>query len=150
MSRSYLRLCFQDDGDGTGELTARVAAGGFAGEGGAYFSVAELEAFASSISVYPLPDQSRPVIAGGYWEDDGTLKEAHLAISVYPIDMRGHLGVQVRIATALYEGARPEAQKVAKVEIETAYQSLAKFSRDLIALINGTNEEIVLLGEEFT
>jgi hypothetical protein len=150
MPHSYLQLRFDDDGDGTGKLLVRAGAGGFAGEGGAYFSVSEVEAFALALSAFPLPEQPRPSLVGGFWKKDnsGEVDQELLGLAAYPIDKRGYVGMQIRIATELWERDRPESQKVVRLEIITSYEPLGRFSKKLIATVRGKAEEAVLEGEE--
>ncbi len=152
MPHNYLRFRFQDDGDGTGKLVAQAESSGFAGTSGAYFNVDKIEEFAAAISAFPLPERDmRRSIAGGFGKKNhpGEMDE-HLGIAVYPIDLRrGHIGVQVRMATELWDSTRPESQHTAKVEIKTTYEPLAQFSKELIRLVRGDLEEAVLVGETF-
>jgi hypothetical protein len=147
---AHLRLRFDSDDDGTGKLLAQVAAGAFAGEGGAWFSIQQIEQFADAIAAYPLTDKPRPELAGGFWERDGSgqLAQELLGISVYPIDHRGHIGVQVRIADALSPDIRREKLRRVQLEITTTYEPLRRFSRDLLALIRGNVTEALLEGEQ--
>jgi hypothetical protein len=146
MSQESLRLRFDDDHDGTGKLIASVEFGGFAGHGGAYFSVTELEQFAEAMVVYPIPAGQRPAIAGGFWREDGCheLEQEHLAIAVYAIGRRGQVGVRVRIATELMQSGRPDSQNVVQVELLTTYEAIALFSRRLRSLVRGEVAEAVL------
>jgi hypothetical protein len=149
MSQSYLRLRFQNDGDGTGKLVARAQAGTFGGEGAAFFNIEQIEEFAAAIAGYPLPPDARLSISSGFAMDDnvGKVDQEHLGIEVYPIDTRGHVGVQVRMATPLWKGMRPQSQRKVSLEIVTAYQELSDFSHDMIAVVRGATEEALLRGE---
>jgi hypothetical protein len=149
MAAHYLSLRFHDDGDGTGNLQARAQSRGFAGQGGAYFGVRQIEGFAGSIARYPLA--SRCEIRGGFWKKDRSheLKQEHLAVSVYPVGSRGYIGVQVRIATEVSPSTRPESQSVVKLEFITSYERLRKFSKDLISLVHGTAHEATIESESF-
>ena len=150
---NYLRLRFLDDGDGTGKLLARAEADGFSGEGGAYFDVETLQEFADALRMFPLPSEdSRRSIASGYWnEKDLKLDQEHLGISVNPAcAKRGYIGIQVRMATELWPGTRPESRKQAVIEILTTYEPLSKFSRDLTAVLRGSLKEAFLEGENLS
>ena len=70
------------------------------------------------------------------------LDQELLGISVYTIDRRGNLGIQVRIATE--DWARLESQHVVKIEILTNYQPLVELSRKLLALLDGRIEAAIL------
>ena len=154
MARSYLRLRFSDDGDGTGELLARAEADGFAGESGAYFNFSEIEAFAKAIGTFPLPtDDKRLSVAGGFWSQErrGELEQELLGISVYFADaLRGYIGIQIRMATPVWKGTRPDSKKVSRVEVVTTYEPLAKFSRDLTAVVRGKLKEAMLEGQSIS
>jgi hypothetical protein len=144
MRQGYLRLRFDNE---VGELFARAQADGFSGEGSAYFNIDEIEKFAIALGAFPLRS---PAISGGFLERDGAgnLKE-HLGISLYAIDSRGHIRVQVRMSTTEHPGdTRPESRHAATVEIMTTYEPLSKFSRQLRALLRGDVAEIRLDGEE--
>jgi len=145
-SHGRLSLRFEDDGDGTGKLLAQAASGEFSGEGSAWFSISELQGFAEAIAMFPISEKNPPSIVGGFWKKDGSggLEQEHLALKVYPIDCRGHLGVQVRIATELWPDVRPESQHKVQLEIITTYEPLAKFSRVLLALAEGRIKEAIL------
>ena len=151
MTHGSLILRFSDDGDGTGKLLATAESGGFSGLGGAYFAVSEIERFASAISQCPLPERERCSIASGFCSraKPGILEQEHLGIQVYPIDSRGHIGVQVRVSTELWDGMRPESQQSSKVEIITTYQALAEFSEKVLAITRGSVKEAILSGQTF-
>jgi hypothetical protein len=151
---NYLRLRFLDDGDGTGKLMAWAAADGFSGESGAYFNVEELEEFAEALQVFPLPpDDHRRSIASGFGgkENHVTLEREHLGISVYLANpQRGYVGIQVRMATAVWPDLRPESKKQAVIEILATYEPVSKSSRDLLSILRGSLKEAVIEGESLS
>jgi hypothetical protein len=151
MERAFLRLTFADDHDGTGKLTAEAAVEGFAGKGSAYFGISQLEKFAIAISDFPLPDTQSTRIASGFWSkaERGKLEQEHLGIDVYPVNSRGYIGIQVRMATEHRQGMRADSQKFAKIEIITTYEPLATFGRDMLALLKGRVDEAKLEGEGY-
>ena len=144
-----LLASFYDDGDGTGKLHVRATSDGFSGEGGAWFSNQKVLEFADGIAAFPISEKNPPALKGGFYKRDksGELDQEHLALAVYPIDRTGHLAVQVRIATEVWEQTRPESQRSVKLEIRTSYQPILQFSQDLKALVNGAVAEAVLHGE---
>jgi hypothetical protein len=150
MGGNYLRLRFSNDGDGTGELLAQAEAAGFAGESGAYFSISELEEFAKTVGTFPLPvGDKRLSVAGGFWSQErrGKLDQELLGINVCFADApRGYIGIQIRMATPVSHGMRPDSKKVVTLEVVTTYEPLAKFSRDLDAVLRGKLKEAVLEG----
>jgi hypothetical protein len=143
---SYLRLRFDDDGDGTGNLP-RAEANGFAGESAAYFGKGQLEDFATALAAFPLV--GRPTVVGGFRDKvvQGRMEQEHLAIECYPFDAKGNLGLRVRMATELWTPSRPESQHMVALEIRTTYESLRYFSRRLQMLVRGETEEARLDGE---
>lgn len=151
VSSSFLRLRWSPgEPDGAGELEAVAALGSFSDRSSAWFNGEAIKEFARALSTHPLTGRSPPTITGGY-HTPGTadsLEQEHVGITVYPIDTRGHIGVQVRLATPLERGMRPEAQCSARIEIRTTYEPLARFSRELLAVIDGSADEAVLDGEE--
>jgi len=149
MTRNVLRLRFYDDFDGTGELAADAESDGFAGKGSAYFDIENLKDFAKALREYPLPFGSeRLSIEGGYGlTGDGELKDERLAIKVYPVDNRGHIGVQVRMAAEPSAGESSESRLVAKLELMTTYEPIAQFGKGLLELVEGKVGEVVLQGE---
>lgn len=149
MPNGYLKLTFRDDGDGTGKLVAEATARGYSGTSGAYFGIGHLQEFARSIAEFPLPDIGRCCLASGFGsrQNPGELEQEHLGIDVYPVDHRGHIGIQVRMATEMWSDTRPRSQKAAKVEIITTYEPIARFSKDLLAMLEGTISEAFLVGE---
>jgi hypothetical protein len=148
-STGRLQLRFKDDDDGTGKLLVSAKSGGFAGEGGAWFSCGTIEKFADAVGCFPISKNDVPILRGGFWKKDnsGELAQEHLAISVSPADNRGHLAVRVRIATELWEGSAPESQQAVRLEIITSYEPMVRFSRELKALVAGARDELVLEGD---
>jgi len=147
MPRTYLLLRFADDGDGTGKLFARAEANGFAGEGEAYFGTEELEKFSIAIGRFPLPNHEDCSISGGFGKLGTSEVQEHLGIRVYAIDARGHIGLQIRMATEVWPQTRPESQKMAKIEILTSYEPLRRFSEDLAALVHEKTKEALIEGD---
>ena len=149
MSAEFLRIRFVDDGDGTGELIAHAGSHDFSGTGRAYFNIEEIEKFAESIAAFPRSDETRASIAGGSFgtrDRPGELDQEYLGITVYQIDSRGYIGMQVRMATPIHAGERPESRQTATVELVTTHQPLERFSRHLIAVLRGNAEEAELTG----
>ncbi|MFD2453364.1 hypothetical protein [Ideonella paludis] len=67
-----LRLQFERDTDGTGELFAGIHSSGFAGSGSAWFLETELLELAKKLAVaFPLPDDAPLGMHGGFWSKSG-------------------------------------------------------------------------------
>ena len=150
LGRDGLRLRIHLDDDGTAELEAAVQSRGYRGIGSAWFNLAELSAFADALEAFPLTEEARCGLAGGYWSTSrrGELEQVHLAISAYPIDAAGHLAVQVRVAAPLQAYDRPSARHAAEVELRTTYADLERFARAFRSLIAGERDEAFLAADE--
>ena len=144
----FVKFTVKRDDDGTGELFAEFSAKGFSGKGSAWFDIQSLSKSAEQFSRYPLNAYSEPIIIGGFWSKDtsGEIDQEHLAVSAYKTDNTGGVAVQVRVASEIWEGMRPESQFKAIVEIETTYECLSCFSKQLKALALGQCKEAVLEG----
>ncbi len=145
---SSLTARFENDYDGTGKLVIAAEANGFSGKGGAYFSIEELQKFATSIQQFPLPKIS-PLIAGGFWSQSrpSELEQELVAIAVTQIDNRGHIGVQVRLASELWPSIRPESQHKVQLEVLTTHEPLRRFGEELQAVLSKARNEASLEGE---
>ncbi len=95
--RDTLRLHFDVDTDGTGELFAEVKAKGFAGASSAWFGVNQLVAFAQErAQTYPLQSGLPLTLEGGFWSKSGAVVEQlHLGLKFYPIGSVGVVGCRV-------------------------------------------------------
>jgi hypothetical protein len=107
-----------------------------------------LREFADAIGEFPIPESPRPAIAGGFYRGDGTngLQQEHLALEVYPIGKTGDLAVRVRLATEDWDHEGPEFQDRVELRITTGYEPMARFSRDLRALVEGRASQAELGG----
>lgn len=147
---STLRLWFESDSDGTGELFAEVASGNFSGIGSAWFDAQALFEFGETLaSAYPLPSEAPLSLEGGYWaKSEAVIEQLHLGLRFYPIGSVGKVGCRVTLATPVHEGQdRPEAQSMVAVELNTNYEQLRTFAHSIEALAKGGIVEAVLQTE---
>jgi hypothetical protein len=86
-------------------------------------------------------------LTGGFGESQDSAAEEHVGIDAYPVNRRGYIGIQVRLATEVWSETRRESQKIAQLEIVTTYQPLAKFSSDILAMLEGMLSEATLEGD---
>ena len=141
----HLRLTINFEEDGTAELHAKVQANGFLGKSSAWLNPESIMDFANRLAAaFPLHEPLE--LRGGYW---GTrpgegLSQEHLSLRFYPVEGRGVLGCQVRLATPLREHERIELQHAVRAELLTSYQELQSFSVALIKLAQGTDDVAVL------
>ncbi len=138
MRHGFLRLGFSEDGDGTGTLDVEAEADGYSGRSHAYFNVDDIKHFAGALSKYPLPEDQACSLTAGFGESRGKPAQEHVGIDAYPVNRRGYIGIQIRMATAVWTETRPESQRIAQLEIVTTYEPLARFSKDLLAVLDGT------------
>ena len=145
LMREYLRLFFERDPDGTGELFAEVAMESFSGVSSAWFGERELSEFANElIHRFPLP-QSAVELKGGFWSKNGaTIEQLHVGIAFYPIGSTGLIGCHVQLAKPLHRDDRPQQQSMVAVELETSYEQLRLFGQELLALAHGECQEATL------
>ena len=147
MRHGFLTLWFSDDGDGTGTLDVEAGTDGFSGRSHAYFNKDEISRFAVALSKYPLLRDHGCSLTSGFGESRDRPAQEHVGIDAYPVNSRGYIGLQVRMATAVWTDTRPESQRIAQLEIVTTYEPLARFSKDLLAVLDGTLSEATLEGD---
>jgi hypothetical protein len=149
--RSRLTLQFQDDNDGTGELFAEVEHGKFTGAGSAWFGVEELQAFGQALQDrFPLQADSPLTLQGGFWANSGETKldQIHVSLSVYPVGSTGTVGVKVELATQVHSNMRPDSQCSVTVELQTNYEPLRTFGREIVAIAGSNAERATLLAND--
>ena len=140
-----LRLTLEPDDDGTAELQAHVVANGFSGHGSAWFDITQLVDFGEALAAaFPLREPLE--LQGGYWPGPGRkAAEVHLGLRVYPIDGRGTLGCEVRLAARARE---PDGVLDAlQVELVTSHAAVQRFAMQLRQLAQGELAEAVLDGD---
>jgi hypothetical protein len=147
MRHGFLTLGFSDDGDGTGALDVEAEVDGYSGRSHAYFNKDEVRRFALALSQYPIPGNQSCSITSGFGESRGKPAQEHVGIDAYPVNRRGYVGIQVRMATEVWTETRPESQRITQLEIVTTYEPLARFSKDLLAMLDGTAPAATLEGE---
>jgi hypothetical protein len=138
-----LRVQIYLDDDGTAELSARVEANGFCGAGSAWIHSQELTQLGISLGrAFPLREMLG--ISGGQWSGaPAVLQQEHLGLSFYPVEGRGVVGCQVRIASPICAGDRPQARHFVQAELLSSYQELQEFALALRRLASGDSNEAV-------
>lgn len=139
-----LRYAYRDT-DGTGELSAEVRFGGFAGASSAWFSNEELLGFAGRLTTFPLGD-SEFGVAGGYGSDEDF--EERVGLTARAVGGRGQVGLVAHLASEAehptYSGT---SLSEVRVEVLTSYEALRRFSVELRRLVEGTADEARLDAE---
>lgn len=142
-----LRLWFEPDTDGTGELFAEVRSGSFSGVSSAWFDSEQLVAFARRLgNSFPLHPNEPQSIEGGFWSKSGSvIEQLHVGLKFYPIGFTGKVGCRVSLATHVHTSQdRPESQSMVAVELHTKYEQLRSFSHALELLVTGRIDEAQL------
>jgi len=141
-----IKFKWQPDDDGTGELFVKASSKGFTGKGKAWFDQIGLTKDAEKFSQYPLPKENPPIISGGFWDSKITteIEQEHLFISAYPIGSRGQIGIQVRLATEIWQDDRVESQHKVQLEIETTYEEMRLFPEKMKELLDGKISELII------
>lgn len=139
-----LRLTLQPDTDGTGQLFVEASSDGFAGSSSAWFDLQGLAEFAGELEAYPLPKEAAPMLEGGYWKD-GVLDQCHVGLHFRQVDLRGTVGIGVRLAEPIHEGDRAESRGQASFEIRTDYAAVSQFAKELRELATGAGQEATLV-----
>jgi hypothetical protein len=145
-----LRLRFEPDTDGTGELFAEVRSGHFAGASSAWFDAEKLACFARKLgNSLPLVATDPQFIEGGYWSKSGqTIKQLHIGLKFYPIGSTGKVGCRTTLATPILpDQDRPDAQSTVAVELHTTYERLRVFAAALESVVLGHADEALLHAE---
>lgn len=147
-----LRLTYRNDGDGTGEVTAKAASLGYSGESSGWLDEQIVRRFATDLGQFPLDTQNPPRLLTGYGpRADGTGGfHATIDITVMVLGRRGQLGADISLSTFTWSDDPAYAGGSARMILPTSYQRLAEFGSDLALLVDGYAEEAVLLGETFS
>ena len=149
MTSDLLRLQFESDGDGTGELFAEVHCKHFSGVSSAWFSDQQLVEFAVTLAAaYPLPKDAPLTLKGGIWNKAGTdIEQLHVGFEFYPIGSIGRVGCRVNLNTGDHEAERPKSQLSVTVELQTTYSRIEAFAKSLEMLAKGSINEAILEAE---
>lgn len=147
MKNNFIKIKFNDDGDGSGELTISFHIDNFSGSGSAYFNTSKILMGFNELLVYPLPREGVCAIKGGFLNRDwssNNIAQEHVYFFTQPEGLTGKLVSTVRVATP----SMPPGERVkcfAGGDLVTNYQELENFVRDIERLISGACEEAILL-----
>jgi len=133
MPPGFVEIEFElDDGDdGTGRLHVRAVADDYSGRASAWFDLASLHDFAQKLGAYPLSLDAPVELAGGFADQE------QVGIRVRPVGAKGQISVAVHLATPRWPDSRPEAVHEARLELLTTYEQLARFTKELAAVVRG-------------
>src|SRR5215510_246081 len=134
-----LRLTFEPDSNGIGQLFAEVKSRGFSGHSSAWFHVDDLVAFARKLATsYPLTPDAPLKLEGGYLKKiDGGIEQIHLGLKFFPSGSVGHVACRVSLTDPFSDHGRPDSESTVVVELGTTYEPLRTFAKSLEALATG-------------
>ena len=141
---NLLQFRFEPEDEWHGKLIAAVEAGGFAGQGGAWFNTDELRGFAKGVSAYPLRVEALPCIAGGFGVKADEPEQVHLAVYLEPHNARGEIRVTVRLATEVWNGEADDLAANVTVRFLVTYGDLGRFGPEFLDLLEGRTAKATL------
>ena len=144
-----LRLYFQRDSDGTGELFVEATSDGFAGRASAWFSDGQLLRFAQALDAFPLRDPF-PTLHGGFWSSTPgvpTIEQEHVGLEVRPLGRRGTVAVTARLAAPESPGEGTVLPKRLALTFVADYAELQRFAEAVAALAQGRSDQAALVSE---
>lgn len=136
---STLRIWYEPEDAGHGELKAQAQSGNFAGHSSAWFNHSELIEFANRLASYPLPWGTAVILQGGYWgkaSSDG-LTQTHLRLAFQPHDRTGRIRVSIILADPCEDTQAGELAQSADLHFLTTYNCVSGFREAFLAVING-------------
>ena len=133
MPPGFVEIEFElDDGDDrTGRLHVGVVADDYSGRATAWFDLASLEDFAQKLATFPLSLDAPVELAGGFADQE------QVGIRVTPVGAKGQISVAIHLATPRWPDTRPEAVHDVRLELLTTYERLARFGKELAAVLRG-------------
>jgi hypothetical protein len=132
-----------DAANDAAEIFVRLNAQEFAGKASAWVKLAQLRQFANEIAQYPLAKDSRPSLAGGFWDPTGShITQEHIYISAEPSGNLGALTLFVRLAVPDDSGDQSKTKYAASASIATEYAQLSDIAKGVTALANGSKQEV--------
>jgi hypothetical protein len=148
----YLELRWRPVDEYYGRLHVEALSGsGFGGRSGGWFTPEQVEQFARRLGEYPLDErQPPPELVGGVGGEPFVIEAA---LKVYPVGLKGQLGLGVVLGTDWSRSGEPEraeAFESVRLEILTTYERVGNLGRDVLALVKGRTDFARIEGEELT
>lgn len=125
--------------DDFGRLRLALETRDFTGRGGFWVQWQDVEEFAESLSVYPLPSANPPRAQWGFEKLEGD--DLIIGLELKPADTRGTLLVSVELADDF------EPRRRVRSDFTTHYPQLEAFQQALMKLMRREAQEAVLSGE---
>lgn len=149
MTKAELRITYSPDDEWLGVLDAVVKSGAFSGRGSAWFDRITLKTdFIAALRAFPLSTANPPIIEGGFWnKEKPILNQRHLGIAIIPYNTRGSLLVQVDLATESNAASGNDQRQSVTARFLTEYAALEPFASQLEQILDGRQDEALLVGE---
>ncbi len=132
------------DDDGTAGLFVGVENDGFSGHGEAWFNLSEIKDFAQNLKYYANSFENPPSLIGGYFYNDGKLKDILMSFDVYDFGDRGYIGIFVYLEYHPFTDCRKHQISKVSTELLSTSEQIIKFADDLCLLIDGNIDEAIL------
>jgi hypothetical protein len=142
-----LTTTWSADDEDLGALDVEVHSAGFTGRSHAWFSRAKLKStFVAALNAYPFDPAAPPFLDGlGLTPNEAT---RDVRISVTPYNFRGTLLVRVDLARRGLHSRDGVMEQTLVVRFLTEYGLVARFAKDLEALLDGSKEIATLHSQE--
>lgn len=149
MTAPELQLTYWTDEEWTGQITATVKSGAFSARGSAWFDRTQVkQTFLAALRCFPFSLTDAPMLEGGFWskENQGTLDQCHLRITIKPYNERGTLLVRVELATESWKTSDADLENRATIRFLTEYGMVDIFAQHLEEVLDGKRDVAVLKG----
>jgi hypothetical protein len=120
-----------------------VRTAGFSGVSEAWFDADVVIRFAEALAAYPLPGE-HPLTLSSLADTESGADREYLGLSVYPIGIKGQLGVRVHLAGPRFGRFVNEVD----AELLTTYERLGQFSNHLVRVVHGELDAAEIGAEE--
>jgi hypothetical protein len=150
MSEATLELSYKpEEFNNHGALTGVVASGQFAGEGGAFFNLAELrDIFLPALRGFPLSKENPPCLRGGIWNGgvgSSRIVQVNFGFRIEPFRNAGKLLVQIDLQSDLGDSFEPIYQAV-RAHFWTEYAEIERFAAQFENLLEDPRAVAILRG----
>ena len=141
--QNYLKVSIDQGEDGTAGVLAEVHSGSFAGKSEAWFNLSEINKFIKQLSSFSKTLENPPHLKGGYWNEQGNLKEVLLSFRFYAFSSY-RFGLEVILVEYPYSDCRKEEVSRVSVELQPESSKVVTFVEQLEKVINLQLKEAVL------
>lgn len=135
-----IRYQFSLDDDDFGWLAVSVETEPFAGQGGFWVQLQDVDEWTAKLDAYPFSTEDPCVVDWGQCDSDGSNYQVIIGIKIIPANKTGDLDVVVRVAD--HHDTRRQCQAV----FRTNYPDTERFAAQMRTIMRREADEAVLLG----